>query len=61
MRVAVFDSNVDNITRYVRNKVRTSSKWPLRMLSYDHDTQSMCSEYTIVTFIPKNLTEQFYR
>ena len=48
------------IVRYVRNKVRTTSEHsPFFILSF---ASSSCpTEYTILTFIPKNLYEQFRR
>ena len=53
------DHHGEPIVRYVRNKVRTSSEYiprPSNMTMIDRD-----AEYTIVTFIPKNLYEQFRR
>jgi phospholipid-translocating ATPase len=52
------DSNGEPVVRYVRNKVRTSSTSSGKSVT----TRNNCpTEYTIVTFVPRNLFEQFRR
>lgn len=52
------DGSGEPIARYARNKVRTSSEYLFRSCL---TACNPCSEYTIITFIPKNLYEQFRR
>lgn len=52
------DRDGEPLARYVRNKVRTSSQYILPVIAY---SGSQRIEYTILTFIPKNLYEQFRR
>ena len=48
--------------KYVRNKVRTTSKSFIYLFcSHVFDSLIPLIEYTIFTFIPKNLYEQFRR
>ena len=53
------DEDGEPFARYVRNKVRTSST--LSCLVYSQRFPYGLTEYTILTFIPKNLYEQFRR
>ena len=55
------DGRGEPVVRYARNKVRTSSAYfcPLSVLVVR--CNSRAAEYTIVTFIPRNLYEQFRR
>lgn len=56
------DNYGEPVVRYVRNKVRTSSKCIRSVRRNRARLPNICvSEYTIVTFIPKNLYEQFRR
>jgi phospholipid-translocating ATPase len=51
------------IVRYARNKVRTSSEWSIYSCTDDWAVQNAkhISEYTFITFLPKNLFFQFQR
>jgi phospholipid-translocating ATPase len=53
------DEDGEPLARYVRNKVRTSST--LSCLVFSQRCPYGIAEYTILTFIPKNLYEQFRR
>lgn len=53
------DHNGEPTVRYVRNKVRTTSAC-LSRISFTF-VNNPGSEYTIFTFVPKNLYEQFRR
>jgi phospholipid-translocating ATPase len=53
------DSHGEPLARYVRNKVRTSST-SLVHISFSPPHPSY-AEYTVITFVPKNLYEQFRR
>ena len=48
----------DPVQRYARNKVKTTSELGL---DFFYGTFSWLAEYTIMTFVPKNLYEQFRR
>ena len=53
------DHHGEPIERYLRNKVRTTSESPpWRSSTAAHTNET---EYTIITFVPKNLYEQFHR
>jgi phospholipid-translocating ATPase len=52
------DRQGDPVQRYARNKVKTTSELGSGLL---YCTFSCPAEYTIMTFVPKNLYEQFRR
>ena len=56
LSVSEMDADGEPLARYVRNKVRTTSKSQIFNLH-----ANIPIEYTIITFIPKNLFEQFRR
>lgn len=54
------DQGGEPLARYVRNKVRTTSECALLCFAVCAGAEE-AAEYTLVTFIPKNLYEQFRR
>lgn len=55
------DHRGEPLVRFVRNKVRTSSELCLGRSTRSTAQSILSVEYTILTFIPKNLYEQFRR
>lgn len=54
------DVNGEPLVQYVRNKVRTTSTYSSYYIPH-FIAQSISKEYTPLTFLPKNLYEQFRR
>lgn len=61
LRPEEVDQNGEPIIRFVRNKVRTSSTSHNPIIDLSCADPSLRVEYTVLTFLPKNLYEQFRR
>lgn len=61
LRADELDSSGEPIMRYERNKVRTTSESHCSSCCILISPAPLHPEYTVITFVPKNLYEQFRR